>query len=115
MFRWRAFIVRGRSTRPAISSGVAQPVGLEAVAATVARTWLAARTSSGSTRDSGLVSSAHLLAICDQATWVSSKKGIVRCTTWRSIALDQDSGPGQIVSDLEQSLVCGSGPGPVAR
>ena len=42
MLRWRLFKVRFRSTREAIWSGVAHPVGVAAVAAIAARTSLAA-------------------------------------------------------------------------
>ena len=87
MLRWRLLSVRFRSTRLAIWSGVAHPVGVDAVAAIAARTSLAARVSAGSGRLSGLVNSPHRFASRLHATWAASNVTVTRSTISGSIAL----------------------------
>ena len=78
MLRWRLLSVRFRSTRPAIWSGVAHPVGLHAVADIAARTSLAARAKAGSGRLSWLVNSPHRFASRLHATWEASSVTVSR-------------------------------------
>jgi hypothetical protein len=64
--------VEGRSIRPAICSGVAQPVWLATAARMATRSCLAASSRAGSVRLAGVVSSAQRRAERLHASWTFS-------------------------------------------
>jgi hypothetical protein len=82
----QALSARFRSTRPAIWSGVAHPVGSHTVADIAARTSLAARAKAGSGRLSWPVSSLLRFAIRLHATWEASRVSVSRLTISGSIS-----------------------------